>query len=116
MRSLGVAVFGLTLSLFSGCLDPSDFPVIGFDDHGNPTQVMVPEKDYAAHTTATVSAFQDSALPVLEARSAAGAWTLRTVALGVGLVTEIGVGPIARVGAAPKLRLVFSNSADPVVP
>lgn len=119
MRRLAVLALSLSLVAASGCMDPSDFPVIGIDADGNATQVLISENDYSSKLTATVSAYQDSALPVLQKRPVAGAagpWMLRTVAVGIGINTEIGVGDLVKIGAAPKLRLVFSNSSDPVVP
>jgi hypothetical protein len=114
-----------TIVSFSGCRGgrgvENAIPVIGVDENGNPTEVMIGEADYSERLEQLMSSYIDSTLPVLN-RSVASPkepspsdWMIRTVTLGVGINAEIGVGS-AKVGAFPRFRLIFTNSKDPTVP
>ena len=107
---------GLIAFFMTGCNYEGQIPVIGVDQNGNPTQVMVSEKDYTDRLTTLISSVQDSALPVLNRREVHKPWMLRTLVFGIGVNAEVGVGPLIKVGAYPRTRLVFSNSTDPTLP
>lgn len=94
-------------------------PMIGLDEEGQATHVLINESDYSSTMTSTMKTFYDSTMsalkegvkPPLETND----WALRTVVVGVGINMEIGVGP-AKVGIVPKFRMQFTNSSEPILP
>ncbi|MBI3543662.1 MAG: hypothetical protein HY075_10360 [Deltaproteobacteria bacterium] len=108
-----VPVLGFVV-LASGC-NMNEIPLVGLDDNGNPTQVIIGKKDYSKNLGLAVNAVQDSAIPAVSRRSQSQPWLLRTIVLGLGVNTEIGIGAY-KVGALPKFRVALSNSTDPTLP
>lgn len=94
--------------------------VVGLDKAGNQVVRSIPAAVYTKSMTAAFSAVHRSMLPVLADRvePARGrpAWRLRTLGVGLGLAGTIGLGPLISATAAAKLRLVFTNSANPTFP
>lgn len=118
-----VRVAGLLAALgMSGCLQPwgLKLPAIAFDSQGNPTQVMLPEKEVQKRMGASLSVVADSALTAFQESDRSHfahrePLLLRTVAVGVGVQAEIGLGPY-KIGATPHFRLMFTNSKEPPLP
>jgi hypothetical protein len=109
-------IFLLGLVLISvGCNIKDHVPAIAFDADGNPTQVLVPHKEYSKRLMALTSTVQDTAIPVLTQHEGRARWGVRTLSFGIGVNAQIGVGPFS-VGAYPRVRLIFSNSTDPTMP
>lgn len=98
--------------------------VIGMDALDNAAGFDIPADQYRAALTSGLSAVNTSIRPALKARAPAAkaegkpekTWNLRTIGVGVGLRAEFGLGPIFKVKLAPRLRLVFTNSLDPIYP
>jgi hypothetical protein len=64
---------------------------------------------------------RDSLLPALKKRatdqkSSAPKWHLNSIGVGVGLSGNFGLGPIINVTLSPQIKLVFTNSKNPVYP
>jgi len=114
-KSLRVFFFIGASLLLEGCHLKDQVPIIGFDSNGNPTQILIPHKEYTKRLLAYTQTVQDSAIPVLERHDKQEGWSLRSIALGIGINAEISIGPY-RVGAFPRCRLIFSNSSNPVMP
>jgi hypothetical protein len=113
------------LVFLTGCEYYDGIPIIGFDANHNPVQIFVPAKQYSSRMAALATNIYDSALPVVKQRETQSScdpsscqgtdhshWSLRAIAIGVGVQSEIGIGPF-RLGAVPKTRLIFTNLKDP---
>jgi hypothetical protein len=122
----GLAILVLALLVVSsgrvraGDEEDLDVAVVGLDKAGNAIQRSIPAAVYTRSMAATFSAVHRSLLPSLALRIEPApkqkAWRLRALGVGLGLSGSIGLGPIISVTASPKLRLVFTNSANPVYP
>lgn len=115
MKRIGTVILFTSAFAVTGCNHKGEIPVIGLDDQGNPVQVMVPGKTYSKHLLTYASTAQDSVVPALGRNKNKSKWMLRTVTVGIRIVTDIGIGPF-RVGAVPRARLIFTNHIDPSYP
>ena len=95
-------------------------PVIGLDGNGNSLVQQVPAALFRQGMLAVTSTVQDSLSPVLASQTAnavlAPAWELRNVSVGVTFTGTFGLGPIWSISGIGRLRLVFSDSLNPVYP
>src|SRR4051812_4624307 len=115
MKTSTILFSVLLLLPFSGCNLQDSIPVIGFNEKGEPAQILILEKEYTKRFTALTQSVQDSAVPVLDKHESRSAWMLRTLSFGIGMNAEIGIGPF-KVGAFPRMRLIFTNSSEPTLP
>jgi len=96
--------------------------VIGIDALGKVVGVDLPADHYQQSLSAGLSAVNTSIRPALNEKvlqikeSSPKSWSLRTIGVGVGLKGEIGLGPIFSISLSPRLRLIFTNSVDPIYP
>jgi hypothetical protein len=122
----GLAILALVLS-FVGvgkgvAAEEEDLNVaiVGLDKAGNQVVQSIPAGVYTKSMAAAFSAVHRSMLPALadrvEAPKGRPIWRLRTLGVGLGLSGMIGLGPIISATVAAKLRLVFTNSANPTFP
>jgi hypothetical protein len=120
-------VFGTVIltALFAGAGDRSragKVIVIGIDALGKSVGVDLPADRYRQSLVAGLSAVNSSIRPALSEKvalpnpSSQKTWNLRTIGVGVGLKGEIGLGPIFSISLSPRLRLIFTNSVDPIYP
>jgi hypothetical protein len=100
----------VTLSALTGCHYKKEIPVIGWDQDGNPTQTLIPAKEYSKRLYALALSVEDSALPVLDRKDSKTHWKLQRVSFGVGLDTGLSFGGLFRIGAFPRFKLVFCKS------
>ena len=100
----------LALLFTLACNYKKEIPVIGIDSNGNPMQTLIPAKEYSKRLEYIASTFQDSAIAVLNQRSRHSKFKLRTVALGVGISTELNFGGLFKIGAYPRFRLIFCST------
>ena len=107
---------GLVVTLCGGVLGAAEIPMLGFDNHGAPVEVLVPETEYRKNLKQAVLAMETSTLPVLQkkARSAPG-WMLRSAVVGLGVNTELGLGEV-KFSILPRFRIGFSNAKEPSMP
>lgn len=94
----------------SACRYKKEIAVIGMDQDGNPQQALIPAKEYSKRLFNVAASVQDSAIPVLNRNSQTGKWKLKTLAVGVGLSTELNFGGIFKIGAYPRYRMVFCST------
>ncbi len=104
--------------------------VIGIDALGKAVGMDLPADRYQQSLAAGLSAVNTSIRPALSEKSAQPertspatgpttgqkSWNLRTIGVGVGLKGEIGLGPLFSVSLSPRLRLIFTNSVEPIYP
>ena len=94
--------------------------VVGLDEDGRSLAKEIPLPAFRKTMRALVMAVNDSAQPILAKRSASvpinQIWALRNLAIGTTIGASIGLGPIWSIAGAARLRLVFSNSKNPVYP
>lgn len=89
---------------------------------GSRTSVIkqLPLEGYQDSLGTALSSVQDSILPALTlstpATSVQPSWSMRTVGVGVGLSAQVGLGPIWNMTVTPHVRLIFTNSSNPVYP
>jgi hypothetical protein len=79
----------------------------------------VPVPEYTRFLSTAMGSVNESIKPVLEKRSAASQpqpWGLNSIGVGLGLNGQIGLGPIINVTVQAGLRLVFSDSKNPIYP
>ena len=115
-KAAGLCALAILMGAVPTMAGPHEVPVIQLDRDGNPEQVKIDGKDYTARLKGVMQTFHDSALPALSSTEANNNWMLRVVLVGVGVNTSFGLGPIFSIGAAPRVRLLFTNSTDPVLP
>lgn len=79
---------------------------------------LVPVSDFEGSLKNAVETIQSSILPVLERHEKTPSlnWSLQTIGVGIGASAQAGLGPIWNVSAAPRVRLVFTRSPNPVYP
>jgi hypothetical protein len=117
---------GTVAFLFFGtlgyCSTPTDTPVVlvGLGEQGQEIVKTVSAADYAQSMGAVINSVQSSVEPTLEAQDSTPApsqkWSLRTIAVGCTITSQIGIGPIWSISPEARLRIIFSNSTSPVYP
>jgi hypothetical protein len=92
--------------------------VIGMDAARRPTAQAVPLPEYVRFLSGSLGVVSDSFSPAIttKAQEASGTWQLNSIGVGLGLTGQIGLGPIFYISVTPQLRLVFSDSKNPVYP
>jgi hypothetical protein len=100
-----------------------DAPVtlVGLGTDGQEIVKTIPALDYSQSVAAVVNTVQGSITPTLEAEDVSTAvatpkWSLRTIAVGCTITSQIGLGPIWSISPSARLRIIFSNSTSPVYP
>jgi hypothetical protein len=94
-------------------------PVIGLDENEAAVVNTIPLEKFQETMKTAFSAVQGSLLSVLDAHEAslkATSWRLQTIGIGIGLQGQLGLGPVWNITASPRLRLIFTNSNQPVYP
>ena len=116
--AFGVLALSLSLSLsaptFGGSV--ASIPVVGNDEQGRPIEEQIPGTEYSGQLQTMVSAVNDSMIEALGTQSASATWKLTSIVVGVGFGAEAGVGPLIKVKAAPRFRVAFSKTDEPVLP
>ncbi len=118
LRYLGI---GLLLGITFGALtqaraDGEPLHRIGIGADGESIDEPVDGAAYGKEFSAIIGSVSDSSLAALNRPATKNHWKLETLVVGVGVGMEFGVGPILKIKATPRLRVVFSKSADPVLP
>jgi hypothetical protein len=99
----------------SGEASPAQLYVIGAGAKAEPMPVPV----YTRFLTKALGTANDSLAPVLAKRGTPQAqsnWGLNSIGVGLGVSGQIGIGPLFNITITPQLRLVFSDSKNPVYP
>lgn len=98
----------------------AEIPIVGIDKDRKPFVTSVPADRYQARLTAVLDATDQSLQPALERTRCKSpgkaSWNLRTVAVGVSAGVGGGLGPIVNASAEARVRLVYTNSLNPVFP
>ena len=122
---LGLSVPTVSLSQETGNNESDSVAVLGLDQEGQAVTKWVPKKAFNEHLLASLNAVQDSLKPsliklddnpYLMNEKKFKAWELRTLVIGVGLSAQFGLGPLFSITLSPKLKLIFTNSRNPVYP
>lgn len=95
--------------------------VIGLDAMKRSTPHAIPASLYRKTIVTGVSAFNEAMEPVLKKRDSSQAqtaseWKLNSIGVGLGMSAQIGLGPLLNLTVSPQLRLIFSDSKNPVYP
>ena len=97
-----------------------EIALVGLDQGQNSVETSIPADEYLRRLSTAVASVRDTTFEVLARRDtppkALKPWNVHTVVVGVGAELEAGVGPVIKVKAAPRFRLVFSDSDDPALP
>ncbi len=91
-------------------------PVVTLDESGIPVESSVSHEEYASAFQTTLGAVHDSVMKALSRQHSSSKWRLSTVVVGVGVGASVGLGSVINLKAAPRFRVAFSNSKDPVLP
>jgi hypothetical protein len=88
-------------------------------EHGTGKKVSLAA--YHTALSSALTAVHDSILPSLQESSRIPpalrkTLDLRVVAVGVGLTGEVGLGPLFNIDVRPRIRLIFTNSTNPIYP
>jgi hypothetical protein len=108
-------LLGLALLCLTAC-DKNGIPLMGYDDRGKYYEYMVSDKEYAKQVNAIMITANEAVQPALSKTAKASQWRLRTVVVGLGFKGELRTGPSVKKSVSPRLRLAYSNSANPVIP
>jgi hypothetical protein len=114
-------LFVATLPLILAACSSDGVPMIGLDDSGNPVERYVEEAILKEEFNRASGQVEDSTFVALknELQSPAAmaqAGSLREVVVGLGFNLSGGLGPVVTMGVSPKVRFVFSNRVEPVIP
>lgn len=93
--------------------------LIGMNASGGSMVQSMPAETFRQNLSTVFSAVQDSLMPKLNAQREQpqiSPLEMRTLGVGIGLTGQIGLGPLFQLSVGPKVRLVFSNSKNPVYP
>lgn len=103
--------------------------IVGMDQDRSSVVKTVPRVAFQESLGAALTAIHQSILPTLnqtfegsstlscsQTATEGSEWSLRTVGVGVGMSAKVGLGPIWNVSLAPRVRLIFTNSTNPVYP
>jgi hypothetical protein len=122
-NGLGIAALALALAVGGNAgaeSAPETVPVVGLDASGNSLVQEVPTPLFRHGMNSVLASVQDSLSPVLASHSKnealAPAWELRNVSIGVTFTGTLGLGPVWSLSGTGRLRLVYSDSLNPVYP
>jgi hypothetical protein len=94
--------------------------LVGLSEQGETVVKSIPAKAYTQSIGATLNSVQMSVAPSLSGSEfsspAPQPWELRTFAVGCTITAQIGLGPIWSISPEARLRIIFSNSKNPVYP
>jgi hypothetical protein len=94
--------------------------LVGLGNDGQEVVKTIPALAYSQSVAAIVNMVQDSIADSLVSEDATPVaspkWSLRTVAVGCTITSQIGLGPIWSISPSARLRVIFSNSTSPVYP
>ncbi len=93
--------------------------IVGLDSNGRPTAMEISPGNFSQTIATVVTSVQSSIEPALvlhEDAAPVSPYELRTVSVGTTISGSLGLGPIWSIGGIARLRLVFSNSTNPVYP
>jgi hypothetical protein len=106
---------------------PASIALVGVDGDKKSVVKNVALDGFQQSLGAALSAVQDSILPSLDQKTNFGGtcsaeypqplqWSMRTVGVGVGMSAQVGAGPIWNITVTPHIRLIYTNSTNPVYP
>ncbi len=92
--------------------------VMQLDASGHAVAHAVPAPLYQKTLATALAGVNDSVLPVLEKREPVSgpAMILNAIGIGLGLSAQIGLGPLLNLTISPQLRLIYTDSKNPVYP
>lgn len=94
--------------------------VIRLDSTREASAIAVPEADYRRIVSTALTSVNQSMIPVLEKRRSAepssAPMVLNSLGVGLNLAAQIGLGPLLSITVSPQLRLVYTDSDNPVFP
>ena len=97
-----------------------EVPIVGMDKNHQAFVKFIPIKNFKSNIRTIAGSIHDSVLVALKNHNDEAAnspsWELQTIGVGVGVNAQIGLGPIWSVNITPRLRLIYSNSTNPVYP
>jgi hypothetical protein len=97
-----------------------EIPIVGIDKNRQPFLKNVPSQEYQSRLAAMILGADSNIQPALARQTCPlpkkSGWLLRTVAIGIGAGVEAGLGPIIHASAKTRIRLVYTNSTNPVFP
>ena len=95
-------------------------PIVGMDQNHQSFVKFVPIKTFKFNIRAIAGSIHNSVLVALKSHNQEAvnkpSWELQTIGVGVGVNAQIGLGPIWNVNITPRLRLIYSNSTNPIYP
>jgi len=103
----------------SGESSPDQVYVIGVSANHTLVAEPLPVSNYTRFLTTALGSVNDSVAPVLSNRRVPQTqprWGLNSIGVGLGVSGQIGLGPLFNMTITPQLRLVFSDSKNPVYP
>lgn len=91
--------------------------LISLDKNGKSIEALITQDEYSQKVAASISAIQNSLLPVLgkreestsESATLRGPWLLKRIVVGTGISLEVGVGSVARLAIFPRFQMIFSK-------
>ncbi len=116
---LPLAIAGVIVALFVHVAGAraNSVPMVGLDDSGNEVTFETSDSEYSDRLTSILSSVDGSVRESMRSASdSPGHWLIRSFSVGIGLGVEVGIGPIIKVKASPRIRMIYSNSQDPVIP
>ncbi len=91
--------------------------VVGLDSEGKEVTMNVSIPEYQKNLTDNLGLLETSTLNVLNHRKEQSSlWQYHEIVLGLATNFEIGISKIYKVTIIPKLRAVFNNNNNPIIP
>ena len=100
MKKKTIAVFFLI-----SCAYGADLPLIGLDDRGKPTEILVQKDFWNSEMNKAIETLSESTLYSLNKQNS----SFSKVALGTLVKMKLGVGDLVKVTAEPYFKLYFSK-------
>ncbi len=128
--AVGFAAF-LATALLPATSTAGEQQIVGLDKNRQPASVAVSATTYTDSLKQVIASVNESTLQSLNALTVSNAirkdstrkdskdsnaWMLRTVGVGLSVTLTAGLGPIFAVSGQKGITLIYSNSADPILP
>jgi hypothetical protein len=114
-KAFGISTLALLLAA-PAYSNVASIPIVGTDGEGHEIDDQMPGTEYSKNLQVIVTTVNDSMTEALAIQKARASWKLTSILVGIGFGIEAGIGPIITAKAAPRFRLLFSKSDEPVAP